>query len=181
MVVALSLRPRRQPAVLVVAAAVAAAAADRLMMITVVDGGDLTPVAEAICAAVHAGDCVYLDGPIGAGKTTLVQACARVLGVSEPVTSPTFALAHMYDGTPPVAHLDLYRLGEVTGRDTADLLAYLTEDVIGFVEWPEYGINWLPAATCAVRIELDDGGTRQFDIFAGCRSRLGLLRDNPDH
>jgi tRNA threonylcarbamoyladenosine biosynthesis protein TsaE len=150
--------------VLAVAAAVAAAAADRFEMITVVDGGDLNPVAAAVCAAVNAGDCVYLDGPIGAGKTTLVQACARVLGVVEPVTSPTFALAHLYDGTPPVAHLDLYRLGEVAGRDTADLLAYLTEDAIGFVEWPEYGSGWLPAATCAVRIELADDGTRQFDI-----------------
>lgn len=133
-------------------------------MITVADGGDLTPVAEAICAAARAGDCVYLHGPIGAGKTTLVQACARMLGVSEPVTSPTFALAHLYDGTPAVAHLDLYRLGEATGRDTADLLAYLTEDAIAFVEWPEYGIGWLPDATCVVRIELVDDGTRQFGI-----------------
>lgn len=164
MVEVLSLRPRRQPAVLAVAAAVAAAAADRSMMITVVDGGDLTPVAEAVCAAAQAGDCVYLHGPIGAGKTTLVQACARLLGVSEPVTSPTFALAHVYDGTPPVAHLDLYRLGEATGRDTADLLAYLTEDAIAFVEWPEYGSNWLPAATCSVEIGLAADGVRQFDI-----------------
>ena len=164
MVEVLSLRPRRQPAVLAVAAAVAAAAADRSMMITVVDGGDLTPVAEAVCAAAQAGDCVYLEGPIGAGKTTLVQACARMLGVSEPVTSPTFALAHLYQGTPPVAHLDLYRLGEGAGRDTADLLAYLTEDVIGFVEWPEYGVGWLPAATYVVQIGFDDDGTRQFGI-----------------
>ena len=164
MVAVLSLRPRRQPVVLAVAAAVAAAAADRSMMITVVDGGDLTPVAEAVCAVVQAGDCVYLEGPIGAGKTTLVQACARMLGVSEPVTSPTFALAHLYEGTPPVAHLDLYRLGEAAGRDPADLLAYLSEDVIGFVEWPEYGVGWLPAASHVVRIGFDDHGTRQFDI-----------------
>ncbi len=164
MVAVSSPRPRRQPAVLAVAAAVAAAAADRSVMITAADGGDLTPVAEAVYGAVQAGDCVYLEGPIGAGKTTLVQACARMLGVSEPVTSPTFALAHLYEGTPPVAHLDLYRLGEAAGRDTSDLLAYLTEDVIGFVEWPEYGFGWLPAATCVVRIGFDDDGTRQFDI-----------------
>ena len=164
MVAVSSLRPRRQPVVLAVAAAVAAAAADRSMMITVVDGGDLTPVAEAVCAVVQAGDCVYLEGPIGAGKTTLVQACARMLGVSEPVTSPTFALAHLYAGASPVAHLDLYRLGEAAGRDPSDLLAYLSEDVIGFVEWPEYGVGWLPAASRVVRIGFDDDGTRQFDI-----------------
>lgn len=146
------------------AAAVAAAAADRGMMITVADGGDLTPVAEAICVGVQPGDCIYLYGAIGAGKTTLVQSCARRLGVCEPVTSPTFALAHLYDGTPPVAHLDLYRLGETAGRDTADLLAYLAEDVIAFVEWPEYGTAWLPAATCSVQIELADNGARQFVI-----------------
>ena len=144
MVAVLSLRPRRQPVVPAVAAAVAAAAADRSMMITVVDGGDLTPVAEAVCAVVQAGDCVYLEGPIGAGKTTLVQACARMLGVSEPVTSPTFALAHLYEGTSPVAHLDLYRLGEAAGRDPADLLAYLSEDVIGLVACREpSGADWV--------------------------------------
>jgi tRNA threonylcarbamoyladenosine biosynthesis protein TsaE len=87
-----------------------------------------------------------------------------MLGVSEAVTSPTFALAHVYEGTSPVAHLDLYRLGEAAGRDPSDLLAYLSEDVIGFVEWPEYGVGWLPAASHVVRIGFDDDGTRQFDI-----------------
>ena len=133
-------------------------------MFTVADGGDLTSVAEAICVGMQPGDCVYLYGPIGAGKTTLVQSCARTLGVHEPVTSPTFALAHLYAGTPPMAHLDLYRLGEAAGRDTADLLAYLTEDVIAFVEWPEYGTAWLPAATCSVQIEFAHDGVRQFVI-----------------
>lgn len=133
-------------------------------MLAVVDGGDLGPVARLICATVRPGDCIYLDGPIGAGKTTLVQACARQLGIAEPVTSPTFALAHLYGGTPPVAHLDLYRLGITVGRDTTDLAAYLTEDVISFVEWPQYGEGWLPKATCRVQILLAETGTREFVI-----------------
>ncbi|MSO47731.1 MAG: tRNA (adenosine(37)-N6)-threonylcarbamoyltransferase complex ATPase subunit type 1 TsaE [Thermoleophilia bacterium] len=133
-------------------------------MITVDDGGDLDLVATAICRTARQGSCIYLEGAIGAGKTTLVQACARWLGCVAPVTSPTFALAHLYDGTPPIAHLDLYRLGAANNRETADLAAYLSEDVIGFVEWPEYGLAWLPEATCHVQIELEAGGSRRFVI-----------------
>ena len=91
------------------------------------------------------GDVVLLSGDLGAGKTTLVRGAARALGVSTPVTSPTFAIAHRYPASGPgpgrpglvaVSHLDLYRLGDL-GAEDPDLLAdYIGADTISFVEWP---------------------------------------------
>ena len=126
--------------------------------------GDLAPVAMAVCAGLNPGDIVYLEGVIGAGKTTLVQACARQLGVTEPVTSPTFALAHRYTGQTTIAHLDLYRLADQPERDVGDLKDYLAEDAYAFVEWPELGASWLPPATGIVSITLLPDGGRSFSI-----------------
>ena len=97
------------------------------------------------------GDAILLlKGPLGAGKTSLVQGIASALDISEPITSPTFALAQHYtDGNPPLIHLDLYRLEQ---PDAADDL-FLQEDeeakAIGAlmaVEWPERLSLELPEA-----------------------------------
>jgi len=77
-------------------------------------------------------------GELGAGKTTLVRGACRALGVTGPVTSPTFAIAHRYRarGGLLVAHLDLYRLRSLADEDPDLLADYLGEDRIAFVEWP---------------------------------------------
>ncbi len=124
------------------------------------EGDRLAGVAAVLCPTLRCGDVVYLEGVIGAGKTTLVQACALALGVREPVTSPTFSLAHRYAGTPPVTHLDLYRLEQQPLRDPGELLDYLGDDVIAFVEWPGVGQSWLPPASACVRIGLGAQGER---------------------
>ena len=131
-------------------------------VIEVAEGADLGVVAAQICSALRPGDIVALEGSIGAGKTTLVQACARHLGVTEPVTSPTFALAHRYSGHCPVAHLDLYRLEGQPVGDVGVLLDYLREDTIAFVEWPAIGADWLPPLAQTVAIEVLPDGTRRF-------------------
>lgn len=130
----------------------------------VAQDGSLAEVVDAVCAGLGPGDVVLLRGPIGAGKTALVRACAARLGIVEPVTSPTFALAHRYGGAPPIAHLDLYRLEAQPLRDTGDLAAELAGDAIGFVEWPELGATWLPPAALAVEIAVDADGTRRFTL-----------------
>lgn len=91
----------------------------------------------AIAARLRAGDVVLLHGDLGAGKTTLVRGAAAALGATARVTSPTFALAHRYDGDGlRVAHLDLYRLAGL-GEDDEELIAdELDGDVVAFVEWP---------------------------------------------
>ena len=87
------------------------------------------------------GAILLLQGPLGAGKTSLVQGLALACGIGEPITSPTFALAQHYpDGNPPLVHLDLYRL-EAPG--SADELFLQEEEearamnALMAVEWPE--------------------------------------------
>ena len=70
---------------------------------------DTRGVAGAIAPLLRAGDVVSLAGEMGAGKTFFVQALASALGITEPVTSPTFNLVHTYDGAKfPFHHADLY-------------------------------------------------------------------------
>ena len=119
-------------------------------------GPEATEAAGArLAAALRPGDVVLVSGELGAGKTTFVRHAARALGVTEPVTSPTFSVAHRYAGRDgvPVAHLDLYRSRGVTAEELADLDAYLAEDAIVFVEWPEAGAGALPAPRAHVRLE----------------------------
>src|SRR4029079_7008933 len=81
---------------------------------------------------------VTISGELGAGKTTLVRAICQGYGVTEEVTSPTFALVHRYAAPrSPVFHLDLYRLSdpvELTNIGWDDILG---EDALVLVEWPE--------------------------------------------
>src|SRR5215203_3994886 len=81
------------------------------------------------------GDVVLVSGELGSGKTTFVRGAARALGVEGPVTSPTFTIGHVLPGAADVAHLDLYRVGALAGKDPGLLEDYLTADRIGFVEW----------------------------------------------
>lgn len=97
---------------------------------------DTQAVAGALAALVRSGDVLVLAGEMGAGKTAFTKAFAAALGVTEPVTSPTFTLVHTYDtGRLPVHHADLYRLG--TMHEVADLgLAEMAEDRgVVLVEW----------------------------------------------
>ncbi|HET9094613.1 MAG TPA: tRNA (adenosine(37)-N6)-threonylcarbamoyltransferase complex ATPase subunit type 1 TsaE [Solirubrobacteraceae bacterium] len=90
------------------------------------------------------GDVVLLDGELGAGKTTLVRGAARALGVTDPVTSPTFTIGQRYRAAPPVAyvsHVDLYRLASLRDEDPDLLADYIGPDTITFVEWPEAGVR----------------------------------------
>ncbi len=103
------------------------------------------------------GDLVLLRGELGAGKTTLVRAVARALGVEGPVTSPTFTVAQRYAGrATEVAHMDAYRL-EGPDAEEAELLgAAIAGDAIAFVEWPDAVLAALPEPR--LQVELQHGG-----------------------
>jgi tRNA threonylcarbamoyladenosine biosynthesis protein TsaE len=92
----------------------------------------------ALAAVLAPGDVVLVSGELGAGKTTFVRGAARALGVTEPVTSPTFVVGRLYEAPRGrVAHLDLYRLGGLDDEDPGLLDPYFGSDVVTFVEWPE--------------------------------------------
>src|SRR3954463_9157704 len=94
-----------------------------------------------LAARLQPGDVVLVSGELGAGKTTFVRGAARALGVTGPVTSPTYTVGQIYgagDGR-EIAHLDLYRLDSLDNEDPALIDDYLTPARIGFVEWPAAG------------------------------------------
>jgi tRNA threonylcarbamoyladenosine biosynthesis protein TsaE len=124
-----------------------------------------------LAATLAPGDVVLVEGELGAGKTTFVRGACRALGVTDPVTSPTFTIGQRYAARVPVSHLDLYRLapapsgaapptGAIPGEDPALLADYLGPDTIAFVEWPgAAGGEMLAAhARIARRVRLSHAG-----------------------
>lgn len=111
---------------------------------------------------------VSLSGDLGAGKTTLAQAICEGYGVSESVTSPTYALVHRYDAEKsPVYHVDLYRLdneSQLINIGWDDLLA---ERAIVIVEWPERAGNRMPDNHLHIDIEYVDGDPARRVLLAG--------------
>jgi tRNA threonylcarbamoyladenosine biosynthesis protein TsaE len=116
-----------------------------------------------LAATLAPGDVVLVEGELGAGKTTLVRGAARALGVTAPVTSPTFTIGQRYPGAVAVSHLDLFRLADLELEEPGLLSDYLGTDTIAFVEWPAAGANELPTlARLAARVRIEHrGGDRR--------------------
>jgi tRNA threonylcarbamoyladenosine biosynthesis protein TsaE len=112
---------------------------------------EMTTWGEALGARLVAPCVVTLAGDLGAGKTTLVQAIARGYGVTDAVTSPTFALVHEYRAPEsPVFHLDLYRLEgphQLANVGWEDILA---SRAIVLIEWPDRAGTELPPAALEI-------------------------------
>jgi len=122
-------------------------------------------LAATIARSLAPGSIVLISGDLGAGKTTFVRGAARALGVTEPVTSPTFTIGQRYAGDVPVSHLDLYRLGEgLTDEEPGLLDDYLTPDAIAFVEWPEIAGGELDGVTMRVAIAHAGGDEREIEV-----------------
>ena len=113
-----------------------------------------------LAAELHAGDLLVLSGPLGAGKTTLVQGIGDGLGVRGPITSPTFVIARVHPslrGGPALVHADAYRLGGVAEIDDLDLDAS-TDSSVTVVEWGEGLAEGLSEDRLEVAIELRGDG-----------------------
>jgi tRNA threonylcarbamoyladenosine biosynthesis protein TsaE len=128
-------------------------------------------LAARLAQRLEPGDVVLVSGELGAGKTTFVRGAARALGVQVPVTSPTFTIAHRYQGRVPVSHLDLFRLEGLDAEEPELLADELGPDRIAFLEWPEHGGVGGPdlgEARVAARVRLEHlGGDRRRVIIEG--------------
>ena len=97
---------------------------------------DTRGIAQAIAKLVRAGDMIVLIGEMGSGKTTFSQHFAHALGVTEPVTSPTFNLLHNYSGSRlKLHHADLYRLERTGELDDLGLTDLQEAGGVMLVEW----------------------------------------------
>jgi len=105
--------------------------------------------------------CVYLRGPLGAGKTTLVRGALRALGHTGPVRSPTYTILETYAvARGEVCHLDLYRLDSADELEDIGARELFDGRHICFVEWPERGAGWLPQADLDLDLDMAGSGRR---------------------
>lgn len=121
-------------------------------------------VGARLAAELEAGDVVLVSGELGAGKTTLIRGACRALGVTEPVTSPTFTVGRRYRGRLPVSHLDLYRIKRIEAEEPGLLDDYLTPDAVSFVEWPAVAEPRLERVTRRIEIRHAGGDRRQISF-----------------
>ena len=115
---------------------------------------------------LRAGDLLVLEGDLGAGKTFLVRAIARRLGVPAalPVTSPTFTLVNEHATQPPLVHADLYRLGDADEVVELGLVERIGNDAIVIVEWGDRFSEALGGRGLWIRLELGaQGRTAQLE------------------
>ena len=136
-------------------------------------------VAAALARELRAGDVVTVSGELGSGKTTFVRGACRALGVTVPVTSPTFTVGHRYPATPDVSHLDLYRFQGFSAAEWGDLEPYF-EDAICFVEWPEAAAGALPPVRVKVRLSHVDATHRLISLESEESSLLDRLPGGAD-
>lgn len=129
------------------------------------DPDETEALGAELAAGLNAGDVVLVAGELGVGKTTLVRGAARALGVTDPVTSPTFSIGHRYRGTNvTVSHLDLYRLEGLQREDPELLEDYLGSARIVFVEWPETAGSELPEARLRVTLTHAGEDRRRIEV-----------------
>jgi tRNA threonylcarbamoyladenosine biosynthesis protein TsaE len=119
-----------------------------------------------LASVLRAGDLVLLVGPLGAGKTALVQGIGAGLSVRGPVVSPTFVIARVHPGRLPLVHVDAYRLSSLDEVDDLDL-DVSTEDAVTVVEWGVGLVEQLADARLEIILErAEDSDQRTAQLIA---------------
>ncbi len=134
-------------------------------------------IGEKIGECLRTGDVVALEGPLGAGKTTLIQGIAKGLGVKDKkeVVSPTFVLIHEYEARQKVYHMDWYRLPKIEGQDRLMAEECFNSDAVTLVEWADRGKDIFPEETIRIILKYDGPGKRIIEIRGIKNEALGLL------
>lgn len=104
------------------------------------------------------GAVVTLEGPLGAGKTTLAKGVARGLGIEQDVTSPTFSYICEYPAPIPLYHMDLYRISQVEEFELLGGCEYLEGNGVCLIEWAERIEELLPENVLRLRLEFRGEG-----------------------
>tara|TARA_Y100001936_G_C15692683_1_gene466843 strand:+ start:83 stop:535 length:453 start_codon:yes stop_codon:yes gene_type:complete len=102
---------------------------------------------------------IFLEGGLGAGKTTLTRGLIRGKGFHGNVKSPTYTLIEPYkiEGI-DIYHIDLYRVNDINELEYLGIRDILSETSIVIIEWPQIGKNWLPEPDLLIQIDKKDNG-----------------------
>ena len=115
------------------------------LTLTIPDESATSTLGQQLAPHLHPGMVIWLDGDLGAGKTTLVRAVLRALGHAGPVKSPTYTLVEVYVvSSIYLYHFDFYRFSEAEEFEDAGLGEYFRDDSICLVEWPEKAAGYVP-------------------------------------
>jgi tRNA threonylcarbamoyladenosine biosynthesis protein TsaE len=118
---------------------------------------DTQNIGFKIAQALPIPGVVLLRGALGTGKTTLTRGIARGLGMEDPnlVSSPSFTLVNVYQGSCPIYHVDLYRLDGVKDLYSIGLDDFLGKEGVTIIEWSERLTFGFPNA---IEVEIEDAG-----------------------
>lgn len=121
---------------------------------------------KKLAGYLRPGCVIYLHGELGAGKTTLVRSVLQGLNYQGHVKSPTYTLVERYDIDKQIIfHFDLYRLVDPEELEYLGIRDYLDGKPLIFVEWPEQGKDFLPAADIDIKLAYQ-GDARQIECVA---------------
>ncbi|HNJ76414.1 MAG TPA: tRNA (adenosine(37)-N6)-threonylcarbamoyltransferase complex ATPase subunit type 1 TsaE [Azospira sp.] len=137
-------------------------------------------LAAALVPCLRPGMVVYLDGDLGAGKTTLVRAMLRALGHTGPVKSPTYTLVEVYVVSSIYwYHFDFYRFNVPEEFVDAGLGEYFRSDSVCLVEWPDKAAGFVPAADLVVALDFagSAGEARRVRLAAASAEGVRCLTD----
>lgn len=136
------------------------------MLLKIDSINDLPEAADAILKALNGRSIVAFWGEMGAGKTTLIRALCDRLGVTDTVTSPTFALVNEYhtETGEPIYHFDFYRINRIEEVFDFGYEEYFYSGNLCLIEWPEKIEGLLPEETLSVRIRITGDDSRTIEI-----------------
>ncbi len=118
--------------------------------------GETFALGEKIGQEAKPGTIITLIGDLGVGKTVFTQGVAKGLGISEPISSPTFTIVQVYeDGRMPFYHFDVYRIGDIEEMDEIGYEDCFFGDGLCMVEWADLIKELIPADAKRVVIEKD--------------------------
>jgi len=130
---------------------------------------DTEKLGKSLFDQLSAPCVIYLQGDLGAGKTTLARGFVRAAGFSGPVKSPTYTLVEPYESeTLTLLHLDLYRMADPAEFEYLGVLDQLGENTILLIEWPAMGEGWLPEADVLIELQQhEQGRLAEIEIMNG--------------
>lgn len=121
--------------------------------------------AQSFANRIQAGQVIYLQGPLGAGKTTFARALIQALGYQGQVVSPTFTIVEPYELPEfTLFHFDLYRIEDPQELFNIGIHDYFSADSVSLIEWPERATSILPKADIDCQITFSEAG-RVINIF----------------
>lgn len=120
---------------------------------------DTVQLGQKLARVLAAGGVLYLEGDLGAGKTTLSRGLIRALGHSGAVKSPTYNLVEPYElGALTLYHFDLYRLADPEELEYIGIRDYFDQGVVCLVEWPQRGVGVIPPADLFLSLQIKGKG-----------------------